>query len=222
MKKYWGYCRTSTEQQTLSLDAQIKKIKLYAELHNLHLVDIVVEQASAKDLKREGLQSILSRLGNDIDGVICTKLDRLTRSVKDCGLMMDKYFSKYELVVVDDHIVTTSPSGRLMINLLCSIATWEREINNERTKTALQELREQGVSLGAPAYGLCRDGKTFVPVPEEFEVVKEIKSQRAIGMSFSAIARRLNEYGVKTKKGGQWFPMQVSRIAKRDYQALLA
>ena len=61
-----GYCRVSTEEQAregISLDNQQDKVRAYTTVKDLDLVDIVIDAGvSAKDLKREGLQRVLSIL----------------------------------------------------------------------------------------------------------------------------------------------------------------
>lgn len=59
-----GYIRVSTEEQTregISLKAQEDKIKKYADLHNLKLVEVINDEGkSGKDLEREGIQKVIS------------------------------------------------------------------------------------------------------------------------------------------------------------------
>jgi site-specific DNA recombinase len=83
-----GYVRVSTEEQSkegVSVDSQIAKIKAYCLLYELTLVDVVVDAGiSAKTLKRPGLTPVLAMLkAKKVDGVVVTKLDRLSRAVKD-------------------------------------------------------------------------------------------------------------------------------------------
>ena len=80
MTKAIGYIRVSTEKQAdhgVSIEAQTEKLKAYAMLYDIDLVDLVIEQGSAKCLQREGLQSALSRLeAGEAEALIVVKLDR--------------------------------------------------------------------------------------------------------------------------------------------------
>jgi len=83
-----AYCRVSTEEQAregISLDNQQDKVRAYATVKDLDLVDIVTDAGiSAKDLKRKGLQRVLSMLqSGEAEALIVFKLDRMTRSTKD-------------------------------------------------------------------------------------------------------------------------------------------
>ena len=144
MTKVIGYIRVSTDKQAehgFSLEAQAEKLKAYAMLYDIELVDLVVEQGSAKSVDREGLQSVLDRLGKDADGLLVVKLDRLTRSVADLGRLVETYFQDYALLSVGEQIDTRSAAGRLVLNVLASVSQWEREVIGERTSAAMQHMK---------------------------------------------------------------------------------
>lgn len=83
-----GYVRVSTDEQAeggRSLEAQREKVERYAELHGLELAGVVEDGgASAKTLERPGLGTALGMLERgEVAGLLVTKLDRLSRSVRD-------------------------------------------------------------------------------------------------------------------------------------------
>jgi hypothetical protein len=92
------------------------------------------------------------------------KLDRLTRSVRDLGALLDGYFhDRFALLSVMDSIDTRTAGGRLVLNVLASVSQWERETIAERTRTALAFKREQGVKLGRrPIEEVREDGAEIV------------------------------------------------------------
>ena len=95
MKKVVGYIRVSTSDQAdfgVSLAAQREKIEQYAALYDLELVEIIEDAGqSAKSLNRAGLQKALAMLKTGkAEGLLVAKLDRLTRSVKDLGALIDR------------------------------------------------------------------------------------------------------------------------------------
>jgi len=59
----------------------------------------------------------------------------------------------YSLLSVSDSIDTGSASGKLMLNVLMSVAQWEREAISERTQEAVDELKRRGVRMGGAPYG---------------------------------------------------------------------
>ena len=132
IKSVVGYVRVSTECQAesgLGLEDQINKIKTYCSLYDLNLIEIVVDAgASAKSLEREGIQKIISGAkAGAFGGVVVAELDRLTRSMRDLHKLLDEVFGAVELHSVAEKVDTSSAAGRLVLNVLMSVAEWERE-----------------------------------------------------------------------------------------------
>ena len=221
MTKAIGYVRVSTQEQAdhgYSIEAQVSKIKAYADLYDIELVDVVIDAGvSAKSLKREGLQKVLTTLDNGgADAVLIFKLDRLTRDVSDWNTLIKDYFTDKALLSVSDQIDTRTAAGRLCLNVLMSVAQWEREAIGERTSTALRQKQSQGEHVGSPAYGYEMVNKKLVKVATELEVIALVKQMSDDGFTLSAIATELNAQGIKTKRGGKWQAVQVSRVINRE------
>lgn len=170
LTKAISYIRVSTADQAdsgLSIEAQIAKIGAYAGLYGLEVVETVVDAGvSAKTLRRPGIDRLLAMLrAGAADAVLVAKLDRLTRSVRDLGYLVETVFDagRWALLSVSEQIDTRSAAGRLILNVLGSVAQWEREAIGERTSAALQVKRSRGEFIGgslAP-FGYCRskDGR---------------------------------------------------------------
>jgi site-specific DNA recombinase len=225
-----GYVRVSTEEQHafgISLDAQRSRIAAYAELYgreNDFEVRRIVEDGgiSAKTLDRPGLRSILGDLDSGaIDGIIVVKLDRLTRSLRDWNRLIDTYFSDKvgrKLISVSEQINTTTATGRMLVNLLMTIAQWEREIIAERTTDALQEKIRRGERCGKVRYGfrVGPDGKTLRPIAHEQIAVMAMRSLRWEGKSLRKIAALLHAAGFRPPEGAErWAPGSISKILRR-------
>ena len=227
-----GYIRVSTERQAdagVSLDAQRAKLTAYAALYDLALVGIIEDAgASAKTLRRPGLQQALGMLkAGEADALLVAKLDRLTRSVRDLGELVESYFSeRAALLSVADCIDTRSASGRLVLNVLASVAQWEREANGERTADALAQVKAEGGRLGGEALGWERTdeadehGRRMVrKVDAESETVARIVELRSSGLTLAGIATTLTAEGRHTKHGGLWHAMTVRRVLQRVAEA---
>lgn len=152
-----GYSRVSTLEQSregVSLANQEHKIKAYAELKDMELLEIIVEEGkSGKTMNRPGLQKIISLINNkQIDGVICYKLDRLTRKTRDLLYLIEDVFSKnnIQFISLNENIDTASASGKFFLTVMGAMAQMERDLISERTIDALQELTRQGRRLGSP------------------------------------------------------------------------
>lgn len=215
-----GYCRVSTHGQAdsgVSLQAQQERIRAMAVAHGLELAEIVVDAGeSAKSLERPGLERLLEMVRKgQVSSVLIFKLDRLTRSVKDLGTLLELFAQKRtSLISISESLDTGSAGGRLVTNLLMSVAQWERECCSERTALALRHKRDSRLVWNHTPFGYRREGGSLVPLPEEQAVIQQILSLRAEGRSLRAIAEVLNSAGVPSKMGGTWKPQVVSDVLR--------
>jgi DNA invertase Pin-like site-specific DNA recombinase len=223
--KVIGYIRVSTEEQATSgqsLEAQRGKLEGYATLYDLELVSIVVDAGvSAKSLNRPGLRDALATLKRGkADGLLIAKLDRLTRSVGDWQELIEDYFGEKagkQLLSVADCIDTRTAAGRLVLNVLLSVAQWEREAIGERTRDTMQSMISRGMRCGKVRFGfdLADDGVNLIPNVQEQEAIALMMELRDAGMSYPAIVAELNARGIPTKECKQWQPMTVRNILLR-------
>ena len=222
-----GYVRVSTDEQSnngCSLAAQKEKLKAYAALYDIELIDIIEDAGlSAKSLNRPGLQNALQALrSGKAKGLLIAKLDRLTRSVSDWQTLIDDYFGEKagkSLFSVADSIDTRSSAGRLVLNVLLSVAQWEREAIGERTRDALQHKRTRNERVGTVPFGydLAADGVSLLENEPEQKAIVFIHSLREQGKSFRAIADELKTHGIRTKAGEEfWQHTTVRRILERS------
>ena len=214
-----GYIRVSTEEQAahgISLDAQRAKIAAYALTKDLDLVDIIEDAGkSAKDLKRPGVQQVLRMASRkEIDAVIIVKLDRMFRCTVD-ALNTAQDFDKRGVALhsIHESLDTQSAMGKFFFTLTAALAEMERGLIGERTRMALARKRECGGKTGGHVpFGFDAVEGNLIPNPEEQELLNRIRELRADGMSYQAIADRLNVDGILTKKGGQWDRVRVFKI----------
>lgn len=216
-----GYIRVSTDGQEasgLGLEDQETKVRAYCSLYDLELVAIHKDAASGKNLNRTGLQDALAAMkAGQAEGIVVAKLDRLTRSVKDMGALLDSYFREsFAFHSVGEQINTTTAAGRLVLNVLTSVAEWERETIGERTKAAMGVKRKRGEYTGGHVpFGFQDIGGKLVPVPAEQQILGRINELRADGNTYQAIADQLNVDGVTTKTGRPWTFGTVANIIKK-------
>jgi site-specific DNA recombinase len=213
-----AYIRVSTSQQAeqgFSLLAQQEKVNAYASLYDLDIVDTVIETASAKNLKREGLQGALAQIkSGQADALIVVKLDRLTRSVADLGYLVETYFAKAGLLSVSEQIDTRSASGRLVLNVLASVSQWEREAIGERTAAVKQSMKANGLYCGGLVpYGQMLINGQLVTNPQEQAIITRAKTLKSEGHSLRTIATMFSQEGLKTRKATDFSHVLVSRMA---------
>lgn len=217
-----AYLRVSTDGQAdtgHSLDAQRAKVVAYAALYDLDLVEVVVDAGeSAKTLARPGLGRVLGLLRDGAaDAVLVTKLDRLTRSVRDLGELVETYFAdgRRALLSVSEQIDTRTAAGRLVLNVLGSVSQWERETIGERTREVLAHKKAQGQKLGGRCpfgFEVGADGRSLVPRDDEQRVIATIRRLNADGLGHTAIVARLRELDVRSRAGTYLGRTQVARV----------
>lgn len=198
-----GYVRVSTDEQAdsrLGLEAQRAAIVAEAERRGWRLVEIVEDAAiSGRDLDRPGMALVLRALQTRrADTLVVAKLDRLGRSLLDvAGLIEMAARQGWALVALDVGVDTASLTGKAMAGMMAVFAELERGLIGQRTRDALRAARERGTVLGRPRV-------------LSHEVLERIARDRAAGASLRAIARRLDEDGVRTGHGApRW---QVSAV----------
>ncbi|XTI73778.1 recombinase family protein (plasmid) [Acidithiobacillus sp. AC3] len=131
-----GYARVSTQEQ--NNDAQIAALKA------AHCTRIFEEKASAGRWDRPELHRLLDQL-REGDVLVVWKLDRLSRSLKDLLHLLDKLQGLgVGFQSLTEAIDTTTPAGRMMMQIVGSFAEFERAMLRERTRRGLDAAREAG------------------------------------------------------------------------------
>jgi DNA invertase Pin-like site-specific DNA recombinase len=205
----------------VSQDAQSEKIRAITVVHNAELLDIIVDGGeSAKSLERPGVERLLELVdGRKVQAVIVSKLDRLTRSVKDLCELLERFERRgVALISVAESLDTSSAAGRLVLNIMTAVSQWEREAIGERTRDAMHHKRTNGERVGNIRFGyrLGADGKLIEPEPSEQAVLQEIRQLRQHGHSMRGIAATLNQRALRTRRGSAWHLEHVARILKLE------
>ena len=223
MTRTVAYIRVSTDKQAehgVSLEAQRAKVEAYASLYDLELVAVLVDAGvSAKSLNRPALTEALSMVSTGkADALLVVKLDRLTRSVKDLGTLVDRYFARENgpaLMSVSEQIDTRSAAGRLVLNVLASVAQWEREATGERTSAAMAHKRSLGEYTGGRLpYGwtLAADAVHLEANDAEQQIIRAARELREAGLSLRKIGTALESRGMLPRSGRGWHAETVKAV----------
>jgi DNA invertase Pin-like site-specific DNA recombinase len=137
-----GYACVFTQDQDNS--AQI------AALNTAGCGRIFEEKVSAGRWNRPELSRLLDHLRKD-DVLVVWKLDRLSRSLKDVLALMDRVEKTGAgFLSLTEAVDTTSPAGRMMMQIVGSFTKFERAMLRERTRSGLLAAREEGRIDGRP------------------------------------------------------------------------
>ena len=177
----FGYARVSTDKQ--DTDNQKSEINKWAERNGVGIDEFVAETISSRQGDRE-IFSIVATL-RDGDTLVVSELSRIARSLKELIDIIDTLVKKKVRVVFVKESMDLrddNPAAILAINMLGSVAQFERSMISMRTKAALTAKSDAGVRLGRPEGS---KNKKRVWSGKEGEIEKYIK----MGLNKSAIAK---------------------------------
>ena len=131
-----GYARVSTREQNLSSQVDA--------LNNAGCIRIFTDKISGKEFKREGLTACLDYLRAD-DTLVIYRLDRLGRSVKEmlelCAQLEQR---RIKLVSLQDNLDTSSAVGRFTMQILASLAEYNRNLILDGCKAGIEAAQNEG------------------------------------------------------------------------------
>ena len=180
-----GYARTSTADQEAGLEAQERDLKKAGAER------LFSEQVSSI-ATRDQLKAALDYL-RDGDTLVVTKLDRLARSVRDLMDIVETIETKgATLEILEMNLDTASPTGKLILGVLGSVAQFEREIMLERQREGIAKAKAEGKYKGRKPTALAKsetvlqmlsEGQTETQVAEALSIsrssVQHIKRKQA-------------------------------------------
>jgi DNA invertase Pin-like site-specific DNA recombinase len=133
------YCRVSTEDQ--SVDNQEYICNEYCKKNNFEVYKIYKDVISGSKDSRPEFNILLEDMRKSkFDCIMVTKLDRLGRSLQHLLSMFNEFNVRgIHFIATTQNIDTSSPSGRLQMQIMGAFAEFEREIIRERTKEGLRK-----------------------------------------------------------------------------------
>jgi DNA invertase Pin-like site-specific DNA recombinase len=210
------YVRVSTDEQATtghSLEAQEAACRAYCALRGFTVSAVVVDAGVSGGTplaSRPGGAQALTELGkrNGPRHVVCVKLDRAFRSAADCLQVTGEWDRRGVSLHLTDlggqAVDTSSAMGRFMLTVLAGAAELEKNLIGERTSSAMQSMKAQGLYTGGRVrygYAVAADGVTLTECPTEQATIAEARALSARGLSQRAIAAELAERGMLTRNG---------------------
>ena len=230
------YTRVSTDIQAAreegSLDTQEARLRSAVDARaGAHEVRRVYreEGQSGKSLNRPEVQRLIADAkSGELDLVLVTRLDRLSRSLVDFYQLHNTFqghgVSFYSLNEAFD---TSSPMGRAMLKIILVFAELEREQTADRTRQAMRARAERGLwNGGRPPLGYDSMGSGHLVInKDEAALIRLIYKKYPEMRSATKVANWLNEQGYRTKRfssrrkgasGGKTFSHATVRQALRN------
>jgi len=152
MPKVVGYARVSSREQAFDSQALEQQIaRLEAAGGTKIFKDI---QSGSRD-DRPALNELMNLVHNrEIDEVIITRIDRLARSLTKLRECIDVFQEAgVNLQILDQQIDLSTSQGKLMANVLGSLAEWETDLLSERTRHGKQHRRNKKTACDTSPWG---------------------------------------------------------------------
>lgn len=137
------YVRVSTDKQDLT--KQLEICKQHCQVKGYEVFDIYQDVISGKSESRPEFNRLLNDMRHyRFRGIVVSKLDRIGRSLKHLLSLFDEFTSKkVEFIAVTQNIDTTTPAGKLQLQILGAFAEFERNLISERTKEGLKHSKKK-------------------------------------------------------------------------------
>lgn len=214
------YTRVSTQKQAengVSLDAQKNELVEYCNKNNYDYDIFEDAGISGKNItKRKELQKLLNNIKN-YDIVLCYKLSRISRSVKDMANMLDKFQkNNIRFISLKENIDTEQATGKLLIYVISICAEIERDNISEFVKMAKKQQFESGKITAKKVLGYDIINKQLVINKREANIIKFIFETYNKTHNYYQTAKMCNIKGLKGKKGQQFHASSIKTIIQNQ------
>lgn len=177
------YMRVSTQRQDLR--SQEADLKAWAKGLRLPVI-WYRDKFSGKSMERPGWSKLIAAVERgEVASICCWRLDRLGRTAKGLtALFAELQVRKVNLVLLKDGIDLSTPAGRVVANILASLAQYETELRGERILAGIAAAKAAGKTWGGRKPG------TRIKLTPEKE--RTIKVMDKAGETVAAIARAVD------------------------------
>jgi site-specific DNA recombinase len=209
----------------VSMADQADRLEAYAKANDYQLLRVESDRGvsgyKAPD-KRPAMKRALAAVkSGEADGIVAIALDRLSRNALEFMKLVDESDKQgWRLIAMDLNLDTGTPTGKLVANVLASVAQLYRDQISERTQSALGRVAREGRSRSRdlPFGWRTATGETKTAKGDKARIIKHSEEQRVLakmlrmdkkGDGPQKIANALNESGSLTRNGKPWYRQLV-------------
>jgi DNA invertase Pin-like site-specific DNA recombinase len=158
---------------------QLRELRAYAKLRNLHIIDEFIDQVTGTATDRPQLHRLWQVVrARKVDTILVWKFDRFARSTKQLIDALEEFrHLGVDFISITEQIDTSSPMGKAMFTVISAIAEFERSLISERVRAGIAKARAAGTHHGRP--------KT------DEHTIQEIRRLRRQGRNLHQIASQL-------------------------------
>lgn len=231
LQRCYGYCRVSTTKQGedgSSLEEQEKKIKAWAVMNDMKLVNIYVDRGVSGTFMfdRPEFAKLIACLKRG-DTLVANDFSRVSRNLRDTVELIERLTEiRAKGVFIMDGFDTSTSMSQAYIQITAIMKGIEVKYTSERVRDTLSMMKERGQNITRPVYGWMKSspekGSGLIEVPEHQAVIARMKEMHASGKTYYAIAKILTEEGIPTPSGkvAEWRHETVANIIHRGEVAI--
>jgi DNA invertase Pin-like site-specific DNA recombinase len=203
------YVRISVDRDDeTSTQTQSERVRAYCKAHGWPVLDVIVEPGRSAyrstRSSRPGFKRVMGLIDSGAANVLVVwKLDRAERNTEGiCALVRELAERGAQFVSVTEQFDTATASGRMMLQVLASLAEMESATKSERTKAWQDHRRTNGATPTGPRpFGYQRERNRLIVDKAEAAVIRRAARAVLAGKSFRSIVRDLDAAGVRGKNG---------------------
>lgn len=191
------YARVSSEGQAdnTSIQEQLGKARSYCKTYDIDILQEFQDVSTGANIDRTAYRNMKEYIvKNEVDVIVCYKLDRLHRSLKNLIIDKEELESKrINIISVIEQIDTSTAQGKLFFNIIGSFAEFEKDIINQRTSAGkVAKINKGEFTAGRVPYGYILENSSYIYIDDEkAEKVKRIFDDRIAGKTIRDIAENV-------------------------------
>ena len=224
--KYFIYCRKSEEnedKQILSIEAQLRELKEYAQRCNLRIAETFTESKSAHKPGREKFDDMLLRIeSGEANGMLVWHANRIARNMLDGGRVM-WFMDKGKIIQIDTPSKTykNTPDDKFYLGLEFSMAKKSSDDLSVVIKRGNRQKYERGEYIGVAPIGYINiklnGHPTIAPDPEKAFLIKKLFEEYATGKcSLGQMCELIASWGLRTQTGKRMVKSHLHRVLQKE------
>ena len=181
------YARVSTSNHGQDATLQTRDQHQFAEARGWEVFDDYIDQgvSGSKDSRPELNRLMADARRRKFDIVLVWKLDRFGRSLRHLVNALAEFESLgIAFVSLSDNLDLSTPSGRLMFNIIGAMAEFERELIRERVRAGMKNAKAKGARIGRPRVTV--DASQIARLRDSGASLREIAAR--LGVSLGTVA----------------------------------
>ena len=212
------YTRVSTQEQKdgYSLRQQKGALEEWCKKNGYDVLDVIQDTDSGSHLQRPGLDRVRDLVDSGgVDRVVAQDLDRFARDDVYVGLLKKELNRNNTKLIALNQRSDGSAEGEMTDKLLGVVASFERQMITRRTTRGRLQKAKEGKVPNTANYGFDNEDGRYV-INDDMKVIHFLFHAVANHESLYSVAKRLNEQGIKSPRGGKIYGSSLRKYITND------